>query len=102
MRCFPGLCVQLAMIWEATARKPGNVHRFRDLPDLHYVDFLASAAAVAPILDAAPRHRVGETPLPDQQVRFRRQRFRVFRVSRQHAVDQTARVLDLIRGDQRL
>ena len=38
-----GLCAQLACIWEATARKPGNVHRFRDFADVGYLDFLVSA-----------------------------------------------------------
>jgi triphosphoribosyl-dephospho-CoA synthase len=56
-----GLCAQLACIWEATARKPGNVHRYCDFDDASYIDFLASAAAVAPILDTAPQRRVGET-----------------------------------------
>jgi triphosphoribosyl-dephospho-CoA synthase len=58
-----GLCAHLACLWEATARKPGNVHRFRDFDDASYVDFLMSAAAVAPVLDAAPGRRVGETVL---------------------------------------
>jgi triphosphoribosyl-dephospho-CoA synthase len=46
----PGLCAQLACIWEASARKPGNVHRFRDFADASYLDYLASAAAIAPVL----------------------------------------------------
>jgi triphosphoribosyl-dephospho-CoA synthase len=58
-----GLCVQLACIWEATARKPGNVHRFRDFDDLTYLDFLASAAAVAPVLGTARGRRPGSTVL---------------------------------------
>src|SRR5262245_42378134 len=58
-----GLCAQLACIWEATARKPGNVHRHRDFEDTSYVDFLVSAAAIAPILETASQRRVGETVL---------------------------------------
>jgi len=58
-----GLYAQLACIWEATARKPGNVHRFRDFTDAGYVDFLASAAAIGPVLDATKDRRVGETVL---------------------------------------
>src|SRR5947209_9856921 len=58
-----GLCVQLACIWEATARKPGNVHRYRDFEDLTYFDFLVSAAAIAPVLDCANNRRVGQTIL---------------------------------------
>jgi triphosphoribosyl-dephospho-CoA synthase len=64
-----GLHAQLACIWEATARKPGNVHRFRDFDDVHYLDFLVSAAAVAPILAGAPGRRVGETILAGVQAR---------------------------------
>ncbi len=57
------MCVQLACLWEVTARKPGNVHRFRDFADTHYLDFLMSAAAIAPVLDLAPQCRVGATIL---------------------------------------
>jgi triphosphoribosyl-dephospho-CoA synthase len=66
MTPFPlsiGLCAQLACLWETTARNPGNAHRFRDFNDTTYVDFLMSAAAAAPVLEAAPRRRVGETVL---------------------------------------
>jgi triphosphoribosyl-dephospho-CoA synthase len=58
-----GLCAQLACIWEATARKPGNVHRYRDFEDTTYLDFILSSAAIAPILDMASEQRVGETIL---------------------------------------
>jgi triphosphoribosyl-dephospho-CoA synthase len=58
-----GLCAQLACIWEATARKPGNVHRFADFKDIDYLDFLVSAAAAAPVLETARQRRVGETVL---------------------------------------
>lgn len=58
-----GLCAELACIWEATARKPGNVHRFRDFTDTTYIDFLQSAAAIAPVLNTASERRVGETVL---------------------------------------
>ncbi|HZT80110.1 MAG TPA: triphosphoribosyl-dephospho-CoA synthase [Gemmataceae bacterium] len=58
-----GLCAQVACVWEATARKPGNVHRYRDFDDLTYLDFLLSAAAVPPVLEVAPARRVGETVL---------------------------------------
>ncbi len=56
------LNVQLACIWEATARKPGNVHRFQDFNDTNYVDFLQSAAAIAPVLADSARP-VGATVL---------------------------------------
>lgn len=58
-----GLCAQVACVWEATARKPGNVHRYADFDDLHYVDFLVSAAAIGPVLETADRRRVGQTVL---------------------------------------
>src|SRR5262249_23725291 len=52
-----------ACIVEATARKPGNVHRLRDFADLSYPDFLLSAAAIAPVLESAPSRGVGATVL---------------------------------------
>lgn len=58
-----GLCAQLACIWETSARNPGNAHRFQDFDDTSYVDFLASAAAIAPVLETAGQRRVGETVL---------------------------------------
>ncbi len=58
-----GICAQLACIWEATARKAGNVHRFRDFDDAGYVDFLLSAAAIAPVLTTACQRTVGESVL---------------------------------------
>jgi triphosphoribosyl-dephospho-CoA synthase len=58
-----GLSAYLACAWEATARKPGNVHRFRDFDDLTYLDFLTAGAAVAPVLDRAAARRVGQTVL---------------------------------------
>jgi triphosphoribosyl-dephospho-CoA synthase len=66
-----GLHAQVACIWEATARKPGNVHRFRDFDDASYLDFVLSAAAVAPILDKAGERRVGDTILEAVQAQRR-------------------------------
>jgi triphosphoribosyl-dephospho-CoA synthase len=57
------LAGQLACIWEATARKPGNVHRYQDFEDVIYLDFLVSAAAMAPVLDRAAQQGVGKTVL---------------------------------------
>jgi triphosphoribosyl-dephospho-CoA synthase len=57
------VCARLACMWEVTARKPGNVHRYRDFDDLTYLDFVLSAAAIAPILASAERRRVGQTIL---------------------------------------
>lgn len=58
-----GLLAQVACIWEVTARKPGNVHRFADFDDLSYVEFLLSAAAIAPVMGRARNQRVGQTIL---------------------------------------
>ncbi|MFO0879524.1 MAG: triphosphoribosyl-dephospho-CoA synthase [Gemmataceae bacterium] len=55
-----GLHANLACVWEATARKPGNVHRFKDFSDTHYLDFVASAAAIAPVMAEAGQLSVGE------------------------------------------
>src|SRR5439155_24171890 len=63
MNLSPGLCAQLACIWEATARKPGNVHRFRDFDDASYLDFIVSAAAIGPVLETASQRRIGENLL---------------------------------------
>jgi triphosphoribosyl-dephospho-CoA synthase len=58
-----GLCAQIACIWEATARKPGNVHRYRDFADSTYTDFLLSAAAIGPVMTTACQRHVGATIL---------------------------------------
>lgn len=55
----PGKLAQVACILEATARKPGNVHRFADFEDLDHLDFLLAAAAVAEPLDRARVDGVG-------------------------------------------
>jgi triphosphoribosyl-dephospho-CoA synthase len=64
-----GLLAQLACVWEATARKPGNVHRFLDFDDTTYLDFVLSAAAVGPVLNRARGRRVGETVLAGVKAR---------------------------------
>lgn len=58
-----GLWAQIACIWEVTACKPGNVHRYRDFGDSNYLDFLLSAAAIAPVMTMACQQRVGRTVL---------------------------------------
>jgi triphosphoribosyl-dephospho-CoA synthase len=55
----PGRLAQLACLLEVVARKPGNVHRVGDLADLHLVDFLLSAVAIAEPLDRAAAIGVG-------------------------------------------
>src|SRR5262245_27586552 len=57
------LWVGTACIWEATARKPGNVTPFHNFSDLTYVDLLLSAAAIGPILHGARITGVGAAVL---------------------------------------
>jgi triphosphoribosyl-dephospho-CoA synthase len=59
----PGRLAQAACLLEVTARKPGNVHRYADLPGLHFLDFLLSAMAIAEPLDQAANTGVGRTVL---------------------------------------
>jgi len=59
-RCLgPGRLAQMACLLEVAARKPGNVHRWADLPGLHFADFLLSASAIAEPLDLAVTAGVG-------------------------------------------
>lgn len=58
-----GVCATLACQWEATAPKPGNVHRGTDFDDLRFTDFLTSAAVLGPILEQAFQRPLGETIL---------------------------------------
>jgi len=58
-----GQFAALACIWEVTARKPGNVHRYQDFADVGLVDFLASALAIVSVFDRAESRPVGETVL---------------------------------------
>lgn len=48
-----GQCATLATLLEASAPKPGNVHRGADFEDLSFYDFAASAVAVGPAMEAA-------------------------------------------------
>lgn len=46
--------VQTACIWEVCSRKPGNVHPGASFEDTTFIDFLLSAAAIAPCFDNPP------------------------------------------------
>jgi triphosphoribosyl-dephospho-CoA synthase len=59
----PGTLSAVACALEATARKPGNVHRYRDFQGLGYLDLILSAQAVAPALDRAATEGVGRAVL---------------------------------------
>jgi triphosphoribosyl-dephospho-CoA synthase len=58
-----GQCATLASIFEATAPKPGNIHRGADFEDASYPDFVIAAVAIGPILDAAVEVPLGQTIL---------------------------------------
>ena len=58
-----GQCATLACVLEAAAPKAGNVHRSADFEDLTFQDFLASAVAVGPTMDAAISQGIGRTVL---------------------------------------
>ncbi len=59
----PGSLAQIACLLEVTARKPGNVHRFRDFAESHYLDFGLSALAIGPALDLARTEGIGPAVL---------------------------------------
>ena len=64
----PGRRATLACLLEATAPKPGNVHRGADFDDLSFVDLTTTAVALGAAIDAAlarPAHerRVGRIAL---------------------------------------
>jgi triphosphoribosyl-dephospho-CoA synthase len=58
-----GQCATLACIMEATAPKPGNVHRGADFEDASYPDFIVAATVIGPIWDAAVEVPLGQTIL---------------------------------------
>ena len=58
-----GQYAALACLLEATAPKPGNVHRGADFEDLTYPDLLTSGIVIAPVFDAAPELGLGRTVL---------------------------------------
>jgi triphosphoribosyl-dephospho-CoA synthase len=55
----PGMLAQVACLLEVTARKPGNVHRFRDFSDTHFLHYGLSALAIGQALDRARAEGVG-------------------------------------------
>ena len=58
-----GQSATLACLLEATAPKPGNVHRGADFDDLSFVDFQVAATAIAPAMENASKLGVGKTVL---------------------------------------
>lgn len=56
-----GQLAGLACLWEASASKPGNVHRAADFEDLTFIDFAVSAVAIGPAFNMAEKGaRLGE------------------------------------------
>lgn len=58
-----GQCATLACLLEVAAPKPGNVHRGCDFEDMTFVDFVVSATAIGPVMQAACDQGVGTTVL---------------------------------------
>jgi triphosphoribosyl-dephospho-CoA synthase len=58
-----GQCAALASTIEATAPKPGNVHRGADFEDVSYPDFIVSGIALAPIFERAHELSLGQLVL---------------------------------------
>ncbi len=55
--------ITLACQLEATAPKPGNIHRGADFEDMTFLDLLMSGVLIGPILDSAGEAGVGESIL---------------------------------------
>ncbi len=60
---------QLACLLEATARKPGNVHRWADFPETSYLDFVASSVVVGKELQLEKVCQFGVGPAIERAVR---------------------------------
>jgi triphosphoribosyl-dephospho-CoA synthase len=58
-----GQCATLACVLEATAAKPGNVHRGADFEDLTYPDLVLSGIMIGPEMERAPQRPLGQTVL---------------------------------------
>jgi triphosphoribosyl-dephospho-CoA synthase len=58
-----GECATLACVLEATAPKPGNVHRGADFEDLNYLDLVLSGIAIGPAMERAVNQSLGQTVL---------------------------------------
>src|SRR3954462_11923679 len=63
-RLGPGPAATLACLYEATARKPGNVHPGASFDETTtYAAFAASAVVIGPVMSRATTLGVGETVL---------------------------------------
>lgn len=59
----PGQTATLACLLEASAPKPGNVHRSADFDDVTFYDFQTSALVTGNVFDACSNKPLGETIL---------------------------------------
>jgi len=66
-----GLFAQTACLWEATARKVGNVHRYEDFADTTFLDFALSAATIGDPMTRACHTPLGTTILSAIEARTR-------------------------------
>lgn len=55
-----GRAAQMACLLEVSAPKPGNVNRLYNFTDLRFEDFLLSALAIGPAMEAAGKYSVGQ------------------------------------------
>ena len=58
-----GTLTTLAIVWEVSAPKPGNVHRGADFEDVTYVDFIAGAVVIGPVVERVAELGIGRTVL---------------------------------------
>jgi triphosphoribosyl-dephospho-CoA synthase len=65
------LAAQLACLWEATARKVGNVHRYHDFADTTWLDFAMSSASLAEVMAQADSLSLGQLVLRSIEARQR-------------------------------
>ena len=65
------LFAHAACVWEATARKVGNVHPGASFADAHYLDFILSAGSLASVIGEAASMPLGETILAAVRARKR-------------------------------
>jgi triphosphoribosyl-dephospho-CoA synthase len=64
LRTMPvGVAATLAVIYEVTSPKPGNVHRGADFEDVTHVDFVHSAVVLGPVIDRTAELGVGRAVL---------------------------------------
>ena len=68
--------IHAACIWEATARKIGNVHPLASFRNLHFTDFILSAGAIAPILCKTRKLGLGNAIFESVKTTCQHQKFK--------------------------